>query len=320
MMQTKALYNLLRMQTADDPSVPAEKWAIEDLRSVKTDEIFSRLKKRNVDLDKKTFVQFAENCDTPEDLAELLSSEEEDEKLFDSFYLLVFELWRRLLPEKQSLSIFGDELDERIELYDREELESDEQIQDVLANLLEILEENSDAGAEPQEVLHAIGDYCAHDVESFIVDYISDILDSGNEAYASELIEGFTPYISEISWFEFLNARLESFKNIGAANRKIRKILEKESDPSLILEILRFLTGSGEHDLFVLAVKKILPLLKQEEELLEVMEIAADYYRRLDQDEIEQAIQKLMQKRKSATGPLHPSDLVLKSFGQIIAQ
>lgn len=323
MMQTKALYNLLRLQAAEDPTVEAEAWALEDLRQITPEEIFSRLAARNVHLDKLAFVQFAENCDTPEDLAELLLPDQESEESYDPLYLLVFELWRRLLPEKQSLSIFGDELDHRIALYsqdDQENLESDEEIQDALANLLEVLDENADAGADPQEVFLAVSDYCAHDLESFIVDYIVDILDSENEPYASELIEGFTPYVSEPIWFDFLRARLASFKDIAEANRIIHRILENEPEPTLLMEILNFLAGSGEHELFVAAVKKILPLLKTEEELLEVMEIAADYYGRLDQDAIEQSIQKLMQKRKSATGPLNPSDPDLKLLNQLLVK
>ncbi len=305
MLQTKALYNLLRLQAAEDPTIKAEAWAIEDLRQVPIEEIFSRL---DLQLDKSSFLQFAENCDTPEDLAEILLPDQGDEKQYDALYLLVFELWRRLIPEKQSLSIFGDELDHRIALYDQENLESDEEIQDALANLLEILDENADAGADPKEVFAAISDYCANDLECFVINYVSDILDSENEAYASELIEGFTTYAQEPIWFEFLRARLASFKDIGEANRIIHRILENEPESALLMEILNFLSVSGEHALFVAAVKKILPLLKMEEELLEVMEIVADYYGRLDQDAVEQSIQKLMKKRKSASGPLNHSD------------
>lgn len=323
MVQTKALYNLLRLNAAEDPTVSAEPWALEDLRAVSIENLFGRLAKANVPLDRSAFLQFAANCDTPEELAELLLPDEEEQ--YDRLYLLVFELWRRLLPEKQSLSIFGDELDERIARYGQENLESDEPVQDVLANLLEILDENTDAGAAPQEVFEVISDYCAHDLENFIVDYIADILDSGNEAYASELIEGFAPYVNEPIWFDFLRARLVSSSDIKEANRLIHKILENEPDSSLLMEILNFLAGSGEHELFVAAVRKVLPLLKTEEEFLEVCEIVADYYRRLDQDAVEQSIQKLMQKRKSSQqknnfGPLNPTDPDLKTLNQILKQ
>jgi hypothetical protein len=311
------------MQAAEDPSVKAEAlktepWALEDLRTIQSEELFLRLKKHSIELDKTSFVQFAESCDTPEDLAELLLPEEEED-LFDPLYLLVFELWRRFVPEKQSLSIFGDEFDFLIAQYDQEKLESDEPIQDALANLIEILEENADAGVPPKEVFSAISDYCAHDLESFLVDYISEILDSDNEAYALELIEGFSPYISEPIWFDFLRARAISSKDGREANEILRSLLEqKETDPALLREILQFLASDGDHTLFVSTMKKILPLLKTQEELLDLMEIAADYYHRLDQESVEQTIQKLLQKRKCAEGPLSPSDPDLKTLHQLL--
>src|SRR3990167_219398 len=208
MLQTKALYNLIRLNAAEDPSVKAEAWALEDLRAVALEDLFLRLQRAGIQVDKTVFLQFADNCDTPEELTDLLLADEAQDDRYDAHYLLVFELWRRLLPEKQSLSIFCDELDHRIALYDQENLESDELVQDALANLQEVLDENADSGAGPADVFDVICDYCAHDLENFIYDYISDLLDGGNELYASELIEGFASYIADPVWFAFLRARL----------------------------------------------------------------------------------------------------------------
>lgn len=308
MLQTKALYNLLRLNAAEDPTVTAESWALEDLRQVPLEDLFTRLQKFQVQVSKHSFIEFANQCDTPEDLTDLLLLDEEaDENTRDPFYLLVFELWRRLVPEKQSLSIFCDELDHRIALYDLEEVDSDELIQDALANLLEVLDENADTGAEPQDVFVAICDYCAHDIESFLYEYISELLDSGNSLYGSELIEGFSPYITEPLWFDFLRIRLLAFTEIGDANIAMHRLLENEVDLSLLLEILRFLSANGEHELFKLAIDKTLPLLVDEEELTEVMNLIAEYYRRLDEDDMEQSVQKILHKRKA--GPVTPSDL-----------
>lgn len=125
MLQTKALYNLLRLNAAEDPLIQAESWALEDLRALPLEELFARLNRRGVQLDRSRFLEFANKCDTPEDLTDLLLPDEED-KARDPFYLIVFELWRRLLPERPSLSIFCDELDYQIALYDQEQIESDE--------------------------------------------------------------------------------------------------------------------------------------------------------------------------------------------------
>jgi hypothetical protein len=307
MLQTKALYNLLRLNASEDPTLKADPWALEDLRALPLEELFSRLKQFQVQFDRRAFVQFSEQCDTPEELCDLLLPDDAEENARDPFYLIVFELWRRLIPEKQSLSIFCDELDYRIALYDQGNLENDELIQDALANLLEVFDENADSGADPEEILVAISDYCAHDIESFLYDYTSDLLDSGNSLYASELIEGFSIYATEPLWFDFLRVRLLAFTDIGDANLAMHRLLEVELELPLLLEMVRFLSANGEHELFKLAVKKTLPLLESEEELIEVIRLTADFYRRLDEDAKEKEAQKILNKRK--TGPIHSSDL-----------
>lgn len=318
MLQTKAIYNLMRLNAAEDPTLKPESWAIEDLRKIPQQKLFARLVKAGIQLGEGTFLQYAEQCDTPEELADLLLPEEAEDKQWDSLYLVIFEVWRRLLPNKQSLSIFCDELDFQIALYDQGKLENDEPIQDGLANLLEILDENADAGGNPQDIFKAVSDYCAYDLESFLHDYISDLLDSKNQLYASELVDGFFPYVLDPIWFDFLRARLLSFSDIGEANRIIHGILEKADEP-LLMEILRFLAVNGEHELFLAATNQILPLLNTEEEFLEVMETAADYYRRLDEDGLEQSIQKLMKKRKNPQEEkLNPKDPDLKTLQSII--
>ena len=316
MLQTKALYNLLRLNAAEDPSVDVEPWALEDLRDLPLEELFERLQKGGPKLDRKSFSHFAESSDTPEELTDLLLPDEMSDQQRDPFYLMIFELWRRLLPEKQSLSIFCDEMDHRISLYDQGGLESDELIQDVLANFLEVLDENADSGANPEEIFLAITEYCAHDIESFICDYVSDLLDSGNSLYASELIEGFSPYVGDPLWFDFLRIRLVAFTNIGDANIAMHRLLENQLEISLLLEIIRFLSANGEHALFKIAIKKTIPLLNTQEELIDVMALIADFYRRLDEDDKEKMVQKILADRK--TGPIHSEDL--KMIEELISE
>ena len=184
MLQTKALYNLLRLNADEDSTIEAEKWALEDLRLLSPEKLFARLETLGVKLDKGTFSQFAENCDTPEDLTDLLLPDQ-GEDTYDQFYLCIFELWRQLVPEKQSLSIFCDELDNRIYQYDQGILDNDEIIQDSLANLMEILDENADLGVEPKEIFNSLTEYCAHDLEGFLYDYICEQIDAGYFLYAA---------------------------------------------------------------------------------------------------------------------------------------
>lgn len=163
-----------------------------------------------------------------------------------------------------------------------------------------------------------IADYCAHDLESFLYDYISELLDSGNSLYASELIEGFSPFVTEPVWFDFLKVRLLAFTDIGDANIAMHRLLETELETDILFEMLQFLSKTGEHELFILAVKKIVPLLATQEELSELMASLAEYYRRLDEDAIEQSIHKLIQKRSQPQGPLHPHDPDLKILKELL--
>lgn len=299
-LHTKALYNLLRLNLIEDDSIQCEPWQIEDLRLVLTDELLQKFSELGVFLDKEQFIVYSDNCDTPEDLAEFLFADYKDPKIHDQLYLLVFELWRRLLPEKQSLSIFCDELDHLIFAYDRGELESDEPLQDGLANLEEILDENADIGAEPTDVFQSLCEYCAHDIESFLYDFISEQIDAHNELYASELLEGFYPYMTDLRWFDFLRARLLSYQDIAEANHVIAHLMNElgqHPDLDLQIEVLRFMVNTGDRNLFVQLVHQTLPLLKTEEDFLELLEIVADYYRRLDQEELEDSIQKIMERR-----------------------
>lgn len=317
-LQTKAIYNLLRLNAQESSEADVEPWMIEDLRAISAEELFQRLESQGISLDKNSFVSFAHECDTPEDLADLLLDEEIPVKQHDLVYLVLFELWRRIMPERQSLSIFCDELDHRISLYDQGVLESDEPIQDILANLQEILDENQDEGQKPLEIFRAISEYCAHDLDGFLYDYISELLDGGDVGYALELIEDFFPFLPDSIWTQFLRARALSFSDVSKANAEVARILDEhpENETPFLFETLRFLSVSGDHRLFIAVIQKIIAQLQTEEEFEELMEIAADYYRRLDQDEIEMAIERLMKKRSTKTFAFDPSDPDLKAFAR----
>ena len=318
-LQTKALYNLFRLNVQEESDSTVEPWAIEDLRLLSLDQLFARLAGLGLDLDKRRFASFAEPCDSPEELMDILCEEGEDPKKNDPIYLVVFELWRRLIPEKQPLSIFCDELDHRIFLYDRDLLESDEPIQDALANLKEILDENIDAGAKPFELFEGISHFCAHDIEGFLYDYVSELLDSDNTIYATELVDEFTPFLAEPVWFDFLRARITSVTDPARANAQIASILDRhpKMDAVFLFEIIRFLAVSGEHPLFIALVQKILSQMETEEEFQELMEITADYYRRRDKDDVESAIERIMKKRQANSSSVFSlADPDLRTFAK----
>ena len=125
-MQRHALYNLLRMNWKEHKDLDVEPWQVEDYRKLSLEALFKRLSDLSISLDRVSFLAFADDLDTPEDFADSLNDESDNDPMVqDQIYLLIFELWRRLIPEKQSLSIFCDELDRRIEMYDSDTEDAD---------------------------------------------------------------------------------------------------------------------------------------------------------------------------------------------------
>jgi hypothetical protein len=292
MLQTKALYNLLRLNAKEDRSIQAEPWALEDLREVPFDQLWTRLANLGIPLDSAHFTRFAEECDSPEMLTDLLLDETAADK-YDQLYLILFELWRRLFPERISLSLFCDELDFQINRYDNDELQSDEPIQDGLANLLEILEEHVDQGISHKEAFTSLSEYFAHDLVTFLYDYISELLDLDNLLYATELLEEFAPYMPNPIQFHCLATRLLSATNITGANQQIKTLLDQPLTPDLLFDLLRLLAAIGDHNLFQTAIKKLLPWVQEKEDIEELVDLAVEYYRRLDLDQHEGAVLRL---------------------------
>lgn len=99
-LKNKALYNSLRMNWLQNPSLHVEQWQIEEYRDLSLEQLFNKLKSLHIDLDRVSFSAFADSVDSAEELAHALAGDEEsDPTIQDKIYLLVFELWRRLVPQ-----------------------------------------------------------------------------------------------------------------------------------------------------------------------------------------------------------------------------
>ena len=301
----KALFNLLKLSHGEDPTVEVKPWQIASYRSIETKHLFDRLKALGICLDEPSFSAYADSIDTPEELIDFLYLEEEHSEDYEEAYLIVFELWRRLLSKKQSLSLFGDELDHLIFLYDRGELLDEEQLQRVLSELEDILDQSVDAGASPEETLEMVSQYLAHDLEAFLYDYIIDQMDEGNDLYASELIDGFFDYVSGKRWFEFLKARLFAVSNSEESELLLLGLLEQEEeepDLELIFEIARYVVIRGDTDLFIKAGELILSEISKEEDFRTFLDLLAEFHRCLDKEQTEKAVIDLIKKRSDLSG------------------
>lgn len=324
-IQRRALYNSLRMNWLLDSSIRAEDWQVEDYRSTSLDEIFKRLHEKDIFVDKISFCALSNNVDSPEEMTEALLEEMDvTDKERDQIYLLIFELWRRLVTEKPSLSIFCDELDHQIHLYDQNQIDNTEGLQDALGNIQMILEENIDQGVKPEQVFETIKFGCAHELETFLYDYISEQIENGNESYASELIDDFEECLEGDIWFDLLKARLLADSDPETAEEVIKKLIQKstkEADIDFNLEMLSFLVKGGDQGDFIKMVKRTIPFLETEEDFQYLLDICGDYFRCLDLDEKEQEVHNMLKQRaqQDLESPVNPNHPHLKELLKILS-
>ena|SRR3990167_8138689 len=309
MNSTKALYNHLRYLAREDSTLKVDSWAIENFRTLPIAKLWEQLHQLGIQIDQIAFSHFSKGCDTPEELTDLLVDDDLSHQNRDQIYLILFEIWRRILPEKLSISVFCDELDYLIDQYDQNILDTDEKIQDALALLSEILAEHVDAKVKPKIAFEKLAEYCANNLEIFIYDYISDLLDQKNLSYAAELFEQFSIYFPLSLDWEFLQARILSFTEITEANRRLENILLKDVELDLLFEILELLISVGEKELFPIVLRKMTPLLSPDD-LEDALLLSAEYFRRLDCEKEELKILELKKSKKSFSE-------ILKEFQKI---
>ncbi len=303
-LKGKALFNFLKVSWLEDPTLQVKSWQVEDLSKLSIEELFKRLKQLAVILEEESFYLYAENCYSPEELVECVWIDEEDLEGHDQAYLLLFELWRRLLPGKLCLSVFCDELDQLIELYDGGELEDEEPLQNALQVLEDILDDAVDQEGNPQEVFATVAPYCAHDLEHFLFDYISDQIVENNETYASELVEAFYEFVAGRKRFDFLRSHLIALSNPDESNRIYERMLEElgdDPDLEVLLQVAMSLVHHGDVRLFMKAVKQAVPLLTTEVEFQNLLTMTAEYFRCLDRDQEAKSIHQLLETRSQSS-------------------
>jgi hypothetical protein len=320
--EKKALYNSLRMNWIHNPGLKVHPWQVEDLRLVEVKDLLERLTLLGASFDPVHFMALAENYETPEEFADSLFGEQEAEEA-DEGFLIVFELWRRWLPEKQSLSLFCDELDHQIHLYDAGEIGNNESLHDTIGRLLQILNENADAGIKPADCMKNLAAHSAHDLESFLYDYLSQEIEEGNLSWARDFVEGFTPFVTDPSWFNLLDLKVKVEEGQPNLEPEFKALLKKSLQAPLdfYLEVMDLLTRYGDEALFAATLKKMLPLAENEADLYDISELAADFFHFLDDENKENRVLALLKKlnRDSGRKLSHPHpgvrDLSLIVFG-----
>ncbi len=318
-IERRALYNLLRMNWLNEPTIAVEFWQVEDYRALPLLTLFHRLEQFNIYLDRISFIAYADECDSPEDLTDHLIAEREfSATQEDHIYLVIFELWRRLMSEKSSLSVICNELDYQIYLYDQQKLNDPLALQDALAHFIQILDENADQGIPSQHVLSLVSTYCANDIETFLYDFISEQIDNQNDAYAHELLNDFDTYLLNNKWFKLLQLRLCEQISSKTSQKIIGEVIEeklKDNDLDYYLELLSVLVEKGNYPPFRLVLKQTFPLIKREEDFQDLLSIICHYFHRLDQKQAEAKSRAILEKRAS-----FPSDQNLQNDDTDLAE
>src|SRR5262249_4793114 len=78
-LKGKALYNLLKINALDNPKVASAPWQIEDLSTLSTSKLFERLNRLNLSLDENSFLLYANEAESPEELTDYVWVNESDE-------------------------------------------------------------------------------------------------------------------------------------------------------------------------------------------------------------------------------------------------
>lgn len=325
-LQRKALYNLLqlnlpRIESGEIQIADLQPWQTENYREQTTEGLMQRLRDLGISFGNGDFVSFTEHFEEPEEAVDALTPDWEPlEK--DKAFLIVFELWRRLFPEKRTLSIFCDELDYQMTQYD---LDRSNEIADILEYFLQILEENVDKGLDPIEVMQTIQTYCANEIDSFLFDYALEQIEEGDYDYASELIERFYPYLKTTIWFDYLKARLDYLDDAEVGCTEFEKVIKgvnSETSIELVEEMLYFLGQAGNHTLFYKLALKMFDLMETEEDFREFLEICYLHYDHLELKEPGIILSEIFHRRKQIASDelLDPKDTDLAKVRSVLDQ
>lgn len=322
-LERHALYSSIRMNWLNDPTLKVEEWQVEDYRSLSLDKLFEKLKRFSVNFDKQSFVAYANECDSPEELSEHLLPNETNAKSEDQLYLVVFELWRRLMTEKPTLSIICSELDHQIYLHDQKSQSNPIPLQDALSNFALLLNENSDEGINPKDALELITPYFANDIVNFLHDYIYDLIDEDQTAQAQDILDNFAPYIKGNKWFDLLHVRLVEEVNPKLAKKLLDHLLEdylSEEDLDFNLEVLAFLAKKNQGIPFSEVGRKTLAILETEEDFQDLLSLCLDFFHFLDDEKLELKIKTLLKNRvhEPIDSPLRPEDPDLEHFSKLL--
>lgn len=234
----RGFYNTLMFSS----SQAQEKWQIENYQPLSLETLLSRLKEKGLLLDPDLLKEYMRNADSPEDLTDILSENDEGTKEYESLYLIIFELWRRLAPEKESLSIFCDRLDHLIHDYDEGKPVADELVK-ALNETLKIFENHMASGLSQKQTYELFSSYLAQDLETFIYDFLCDLIEAGESTLAFELVFGFYEFLHDKPALDMLKSVINLFEDSEETQSLFFHVMEGLFDKkryNLVLDAIYF--------------------------------------------------------------------------------
>jgi hypothetical protein len=291
----RGYYNLLWLQRLRGLPANGEVWESLDYRTLTLSKLWTSLSKLSLYFNQETFAAFCAPLDSPEELIQILMPHESEEK--NKVYLLVFELWRRLLPDKESVSIFADQLDRKIAAYERYRDDSDLLLE--LNKAVEILESNTITEEATEEIFERLCLYVAHDLESVIYTYIeSSLIDKPGDCCLL-LIDHFMPYVKDKCRLQFL--KLKSIPVNFVEEREqlahyLINALEESMNISLSISLLFYLIDRGDKELFAELFSSAIGHVTEEKVLVKLLDVLMAYHGTFGREKKQNQVYAFLQK------------------------
>ncbi len=312
----KALYNLLRLYREESGNNSVCHWQVLDYRSLSKDDLFKMFSDLDVKLNQELFESYAVYWDTPEEFTEALVGDVLDDQCRDQLYLISFELWRRLRPDRRSLSIFFDDLDFAISLYDQDQEMGN--LKNLFIELQGIIEDQIDKRLGVEEIHSFLAQYCAHDIEKFLYDFTADQIDLENYFYAKELLEDFQEFFLNKNQFNFLNFRLIRLSDEEQAKEILTKVirkLEEDSDLELYLDLLTSIANIPYRNILHEVKNQYLIHVQNEEDLLDFLFVLEEAYKVIGYPECQAKVSEVLEARLKESKGL---DTTYEKFDPVI--
>ncbi|MGR3952256.1 MAG: hypothetical protein QRY74_05115 [Chlamydia sp.] len=328
-MATKAIYNNISFHSQNpsernlDSTAAYQEWMFRNWRIIPLEMLFRELNDLGIHLDKSLFLSWAYDSDSPEDLLLLLAPEEseeleeENQDDLDHIYLILFELWRRFLPERRSISIVADDIDCAIVEYNALDIEIHDPIRatfiqrviGLIAEYVRALQLGLDhiqehANDETDKAIQEAGvssighaifsmtqPFFVHEIGRFIFDFILEELNEDTQHEMRLVVDGLRSFIIPPSWGVCMEAHILAYENeeraVSIAKEVLKQIFpqshrQKRSgyiDTPAALSILLLAAKIGNNMLFQIAIRNILEHVTplESEDLFEIVSIASLY-------------------------------------------